>query len=63
MENKEQMIAELMESINSVKNEMEAAKTNFNCVSKPDEVDICIYNLRAAETHYCSLLKKLKEIS
>lgn len=53
----------LIADINSVKSEIYAAQRNFDCVSKPEEVDIYIYRLRTAQARYDVLLKKLKDLN
>lgn len=53
----------LIADINSVKSDIDTAQRNFDCVSKPDEVDIYIYRLRAAQARYDALLKKLKDLN
>lgn len=57
---RKEAVSVLSEEINRARREMEAARINFDCVSAPDEVDICIYGLRCAQVRYCSLLNRLK---
>lgn len=52
----------LLLEISEAKSNMDAARENFNRVFNPDEVDVYVYRLRAAETQYGCLLKKLKEL-
>lgn len=60
---REILIKILLADIESAKNDMEAARTNFNRVHNPDDVDIYIYKLRSAESRYTKLIKKLKALS
>lgn len=53
---------ELLADIFEAKNDINIAWQSFNMVYKPEEVDVCIYRLRAAEAKYDSLLKKLKDL-
>lgn len=53
----------LIADIAAAKCEISAAQRNFDCVCAPNEVDVYIYRLRAAEAHYGTLLKKLKELN
>lgn len=53
---------ELLLEISEAKSNMDAARENFNRVYNPDEIDVYVYRLRAAETQYGCLLKKLKEL-
>ena len=53
----------LLADIAAAKSEMDVAQRNFDCVCAPNEVDIYIYRLRAAEAHYGALLQKLKDLS
>ncbi len=53
----------LLADIAAAKCEIAAAQRNFDCVCAPNEVDVYIYRLRAAEAHYGTLLKKLKELN
>ena len=53
---------ELLLEISAVKSNIDTARENFNRVYNPDEVDVYVYRLRAAETQYGCLLKKLKEL-
>lgn len=55
--------AALLADINAAKSDMEVAQKNFDCVFKSDDVDVCIYRLRAAEARYGALLKRLKELT
>lgn len=55
-------ISALTAEVNRARREMEIAQNNFDCVFRPDEVDICIYELRTAQVRYCSLLKRLKNL-
>ena len=55
--------AALIADINCVKSEIDTAQRNFNCVSKPEEIDTYIYRLRAAQARYDALLKKLKDLN
>lgn len=60
---REILIKILLADIESAKNDMEAARINFNRVHNPDDVDIYIYKLRSAESRYTKLIKKLKALS
>lgn len=60
---REELIKSLLGDISGVKSEMDIAQKNFDMVYNDDEVDYYIYRLRAAQTRYDYLLKKLKEIS
>ena len=53
---------ELLSDISAAKTSIDIAHQNFNRVCRPDEVDVYIYQLRCAEAHYGSLIKKLKEL-
>ncbi len=53
----------LLADISVAKNEMDIAQRNFDCVYKPDEVDVYIYKLREAQARYDVLLKALKDMS
>lgn len=55
-------ISALTAEVNRARREMEIAQDNFDCVFNPDEVDICIYELRTAQVRYCSLLNRLKKL-
>ena len=55
--------AALIADINCVKADIDTAQRNFDCVSKPEEVDIYIYRLRTAQARYDALLKKLKDLN
>ncbi len=54
---------ELLCDIMQAKSEMEVAQKNFDCVYKEDEVDVCIYRYRAAQSRYGALLKRLKDLT
>ncbi len=60
---REELIKSLLGDISGVKSEMDIAQKNFDMVYNDDEVDYYIYRLRAAQTRYDYLFKKLKEIS
>ena len=60
---REILIKILLADIESAKNDMEAARINFNRVHNPDDVDIYIYKLRSAESRYTKLIKKQKALS
>ncbi len=55
---KDALLADIFEA----KNDIDIAWQSFNMVYKPEEVDVYVYRLRAAEAKYDSLLKKLKEL-
>lgn len=55
-------ISALTAEVKRARREMEIARDNFDCVFRPDEVDICIYELRTAQVRYCSLLNRLKNL-
>lgn len=57
-----ELIKSLLSDISGVKTEMDIAQKNFDMVYNCDEVDYYIYRLRAAQTRYDYLIKKLKEI-
>ncbi len=52
----------LLRDIAAAKSDMELARTNFDFVYKPDDVDVYIYKLRDATSRYEKLIKELKEL-
>lgn len=52
----------LLAGIEEARTDIELAQMNLECVYLPDEVDTYIYRLRAAQSQYGALLKKLKEL-
>lgn len=62
-QNSQETIKMLIEEIEKARLDIEAAEMNFECVSKKEEVDVIVYELRRAQTRYCSLLEKFKNIS
>lgn len=56
-------IKALIKEIEKARLDIEAAEMNFECVSKKEEVDVIVYELRRAQTRYCALLEKFKNMS
>ena len=52
---------ELIESINTAKNDWMVAKNNFELATTDDNVDYYAYKIKACEVRYEALLKKAKE--
>jgi hypothetical protein len=52
----------LMNEINHIKIELEAAYSNFQNVVDPDLIDSCIYHLNAVQNRYKFLLKQAKTL-
>ncbi len=58
-----ELIKSLICDISGARTEMDIAQKNFDRVYNCDEVDYYIYKLRAAQTRYDYLIKRLKEIN
>ena len=52
---------QLIESINTAKNDWMVAKNNFELATTDDTVDYYAYKIKACEVRYEALLKKAKE--
>ncbi len=51
---------DLLDKLNEAKKDLDTANTNFEHAQDTDLVDYYIYNIKAAETRYQYLLKKIK---
>lgn len=52
----------LISELESTKNDLTAAYSNFENAIEPDIVDSCIYELQAIQLRYKFLLSKIKEM-
>lgn len=63
LKDSKEVLKALIKEIEKARLDIEAAEMNFECVSKKEEVDVIVYELRRAQTRYCSLLEKFKNMS
>ena len=55
--------AEIKQYLDEAKYEMENAENNFNQVSDPKLIDMYIYRIQSARTHYEHLLRAMKKLN
>lgn len=54
---------EVQSCINEAKHELQNAENNFNLVNDPKLIDMYIYKIKYAQTHYEHLLKQIKQMN
>lgn len=54
---------EIQNCINEAKHELQNAENNFNLVDDPKLIDMYIYKIKSAQTHYEHLLRQIKKMN